>query len=249
MEVTTTKVAVLGGGCAAITTAFELSRPEHEGRYEVTVYQQGWRLGGKGASGRGVADRIEEHGLHIWLGFYENAFRIMRECYAELGRDSVSCPISTWQEAFVPEPQVGVAEWSREEGWQPWTAAFPAMPGLPGDPLNRDNPFTISGYMMRLVQCLRALFRAAVAEPPSSSAPQAVHTSPPNRPDAPEHNELDGLMESVARLLNYGKLATMGLVLEALRTVELVLSMLVPFPTKPVFRSTGSTRNGNGGTS
>lgn len=77
------RVAVVGGGCAALTTAFELSRPEHNGRYEVTVYQMGWRLGGKGASGRGVADRIEEHGLHLWMGFYENAFRLMRDCYGE----------------------------------------------------------------------------------------------------------------------------------------------------------------------
>ena len=28
--------------------------------------------------GGGVADRIEEHGLHLWMGFYENAFRLMR---------------------------------------------------------------------------------------------------------------------------------------------------------------------------
>ena len=40
-----------------MSAAFELSRPEHEGRYEVTVYQLGWRLGGKGASGRGAAAR------------------------------------------------------------------------------------------------------------------------------------------------------------------------------------------------
>src|SRR6185369_8203634 len=65
---TPVRVAVIGGGCAALTTAFELTRPEHKGQYEVTVYQMGWRLGGKGASGRGVADRVEEHGLHLWMG-------------------------------------------------------------------------------------------------------------------------------------------------------------------------------------
>src|SRR6476619_6187310 len=81
-----TKVAIIGGGCASITTAFELTRPRHRGRYQVTIYQVGWRLGGKGASGRGPAGRIEEHGLHLWMGFYENAFRLMRECYAELDR-------------------------------------------------------------------------------------------------------------------------------------------------------------------
>src|SRR3954463_6931087 len=59
-QMTSTRVAIIGGGCASLTTAFELTRPELAGRYAVTVYQMGWRLGGKGASGRGVHDRIEE---------------------------------------------------------------------------------------------------------------------------------------------------------------------------------------------
>ena len=50
------------------------------------MYQRGWRLGGKGASSRGPNGRIEEHGLHLWLGYYENAFRLLRECYVELDR-------------------------------------------------------------------------------------------------------------------------------------------------------------------
>jgi uncharacterized protein with NAD-binding domain and iron-sulfur cluster len=84
-------------------SAFELSRPQHQGRYEVTVYQVGWRIGGKGASGRNqqCADRIEEHGLHLWFGFYDNAFRMMRECYDELSR-SRSKPLATLEDAFKP---------------------------------------------------------------------------------------------------------------------------------------------------
>ena len=52
-------------------------------RERATVAQVGWRLGGKGASGRNPdrGQRIEEHGLHIWLGFYANAFRLLRACY------------------------------------------------------------------------------------------------------------------------------------------------------------------------
>jgi uncharacterized protein with NAD-binding domain and iron-sulfur cluster len=52
------------------------------------VYQLGWRLGGKAASGRvrDNADRSLEHGYHVLLGFYDNAFATMRECYRELGR-------------------------------------------------------------------------------------------------------------------------------------------------------------------
>ena len=69
----------------------------------------GWRLGGKGASGRGPSGRIEEHGLHIWMGFYENAFRLMRECYAELARDPGDRDVADWRDAFIPENAIGVS--------------------------------------------------------------------------------------------------------------------------------------------
>jgi uncharacterized protein with NAD-binding domain and iron-sulfur cluster len=59
----------------------------------VTMYQPSWRLGGKGASGRAVdymgARRIEEHGLHVWFGFCENALTITRD--DELARTGVPC--------------------------------------------------------------------------------------------------------------------------------------------------------------
>ncbi len=125
------RVAIVGGGCAAMAAALELTAPAQEGRYEVTVYQLGWRLGGKGASGRGPAGRIEEHGLHVWMGWYENAFRLLRGCYAELGRD--------WQEAFRPAPLVAVTDRTPDGRWAPWMRSFPPAPGLPGDgdvPLN-----------------------------------------------------------------------------------------------------------------
>ena len=72
---------------AALSAAWRLSEPASRDRFEsITVYQRGWRLGGKAASSRGPNGRIEEHGLHIWLGSYENAFALLRECYAELDR-------------------------------------------------------------------------------------------------------------------------------------------------------------------
>jgi uncharacterized protein with NAD-binding domain and iron-sulfur cluster len=96
------RVAVLGGGPAAMAAAFELTAPGVE-RFDVTVYQPGWRLGGKCASGRNMAPdrgaRIEEHGLHIWFGFYENAFELMRRAYDELARPAGS-PLATLQDAF-----------------------------------------------------------------------------------------------------------------------------------------------------
>lgn len=204
-----------------MTAAFELTRPEHQGRYRVTVYQQGWRLGGKGASGRGVADRVEEHGLHIWMGFYENAFRIMRECYAELGRDPASCRIATWRDAFFPASEVGVMEGEADGPWQAWTASFPPMPGLPGDPLGEENPFTVSGYLVRAVRLLLTLLdsvrerqgAAATDAPPWSSLP------------SPE-SILDGL----GRLLRYGGLATLAGLVEGARGLQALFELWSRFP-------------------
>src|SRR5687767_9081131 len=164
MSARPTRVAIIGSGCAAMTTAFELTRPELEGRYQVTVYQQGFRLGGKGASSRGPAGRIEEHGLHVWLGFYENAFRLMRDCYAELARDPERVPIASWRDAFEPSSHVGIADWSARSGWAPWTAVFPPLPGEPGDDFTRDNPYTVTGYVVRMLEVLRALLAAATQQ-------------------------------------------------------------------------------------
>jgi uncharacterized protein with NAD-binding domain and iron-sulfur cluster len=105
---TVKKVAILGGGVSALTTALELSaEADWQERYEITVYQMGWRLGGKGASSRNEAanGRIEEHGLHIWLGFYENAFAVIRRCYEELGRPA-GTPLATWTDAFKPHSYI-----------------------------------------------------------------------------------------------------------------------------------------------
>lgn len=154
------RVAVIGGGCASLTTAFELTRPEHADKYDVTVYQMGWRLGGKGASGRGVADRIEEHGLHLWMGFYENAFRLMRDCYAELPSDPMR-RFKHWQDAFTPAPDVAVANRMPNGDWEFWRAHFPAGRGLPGDPLEEGSPFTVRGYLRQSALLIGELLRSA----------------------------------------------------------------------------------------
>ncbi len=123
------KVAVLGGGVGAITAAFALtSTPALRARYEVTIYQQGWRLGGKGASGRNAAlgQRIEEHGLHIWFGFYDNAFRLLRQCYEELGRPP-DAPLATLDDAFLPHDEAVL--WDHDgDGWVAWHQWAPPNP-------------------------------------------------------------------------------------------------------------------------
>jgi uncharacterized protein with NAD-binding domain and iron-sulfur cluster len=127
------KIAVLGGGAGSLAAAFYLSaQPGWRERYEITIYQQGWRLGGKGASGRNaaLAQRIEEHGLHIWFGFYANAFAMIRAVYQELGRAS-SAPLASWDQAFRPHDYVVLAE-QLGASWRPWHLLLPRRPGEPG---------------------------------------------------------------------------------------------------------------------
>src|SRR5262249_39414103 len=145
------RVAVVGGGCAAVTAAFELTRPEHGGKFEVTIYQLGFRLGGKGASGRGPSNRIEGHGLHLWMGFYENAFLLMRQCYEELGRDPAKCRIAGWKDAFSPAHFTGIADRTPAGQWLSWKVHLPPFDGLPGEPDNALPRWTVADYLARSV--------------------------------------------------------------------------------------------------
>jgi len=127
------KIAVLGSGVGSMVAAFALTAPEVRDRHDVTVYQMGWRCGGKGASGRAAENgRIEEHGLHIWMGFYENAFRVMRACYEELGRPPGK-PLARWDDAFAPHSYVVLEEQLDDGSWHPWEFDFPTNAERPGD--------------------------------------------------------------------------------------------------------------------
>ncbi len=127
------KVVILGGGLGSLVTAYELTAtPELRARHEVTVYQIGWRLGGKGASGRNQErqDRIEEHGLHVWFGFYDNAFKLIQDCYKELDR-APGQPLATWQEAFKGHDFVMLNEYYKDQ-WYHWPFNIPPNTDVAG---------------------------------------------------------------------------------------------------------------------
>ena len=128
------KIAILGGGVAAITAAACLTEQAGwQNRYEIDIYQIGWRIGGKGASGRNAeyGQRIEEHGLHIWFGFYQNAFNLMRKAYEELDRPARS-PLATFLDAFKPHNFIVLQEDVGGDS-DSWAIEFPERSGLPGD--------------------------------------------------------------------------------------------------------------------
>ncbi len=162
-----TRVAVLGGGLGAMSAAFELTRTAAlRERFEVTVYSQGWRLGGKGASGRNraVGDRIEEHGLHAFLGFYRHAFTLMEEAYAEWLKQPDN-PFQSWTDAFKPQYQISLGEW-HDGTWKAWNIDVPPLPGRPGDDAGRPGKL---GYLEQLVRWLEARVAALNVHAPSSS--------------------------------------------------------------------------------
>lgn len=163
------KVAILGGGVSGLAAALELSDPRHNGAFEVTIHQIGWRLGGKCASGRdmNVSLRIKEHGPHIFLGFYDNAFALLREVYSKLpaGR-----PFATIEDALVPQSSLATME---QVGgiWLPWVINAPVMPGRPGDPA-----LTGTQVLMRILQWVDSGIDCLNGEPTVGEFPDIADT-------------------------------------------------------------------------
>jgi len=147
------KIAILGGGMASLAAAFELtSRPGWRDEMEVTVYQMGHRLGGKCASSRvpttgdGRGSRIEEHGLHVWFGFYQNAFRLIRRCYAELGSTAYTVPGMFRRRSSTP-----LMEKDDLGRWTVWPIDYPEDPeGIEPGLSERDEAPSVLAYVGRL---------------------------------------------------------------------------------------------------
>ncbi len=160
------RVAILGGGAGAMTAAMWLSSEGWRERYDsITVYQMGWRLGGKGASGRGTNGRIEEHGLHVWLGFYDNAFRTLAACYDEIQRKA-PVPLASIADAFE-QSNLFVAMENRPEGWIPWVAEFPTNERRPWDPGPRTLP-TLWEYVQTSLELALDFLRSTSSTPAPS---------------------------------------------------------------------------------
>jgi uncharacterized protein with NAD-binding domain and iron-sulfur cluster len=156
----------------ALTTAFELTEGDWTKQFDrITVYQRGWRLGGKGASSRGPNGRIEEHGLHVLLGYYDHTFDVMRRCYEALDRDRShpACPIRTWDDAVAPSNLIGVVDPAGGE-WQPWVARFSPVAGRPGERAGGTDASAPPGMSQLVIRSLRLLVDFFASLPLSGAA-------------------------------------------------------------------------------
>jgi len=131
------KIVILGGGMASLSAAHELT--DYEGwqdNYEITLYQIGWRLGGKTSTGRSQCDRVEEHGIHILQGWYDTTFRLLRSIYEERKKENLA-PESPLQNLFkdglVANNTTLLTEFIPEIGkWVNWPLILPETTEQPG---------------------------------------------------------------------------------------------------------------------
>ena len=173
------RVAILGGGMAALTAAYELT---NTAGVDVTIHTLGWRLGGKCASSRGPHDRIEEHGIHGFLGSYYNANALLSDVYRELARPPGS-PLASFSDAMVGMNSLQMYAHGGDPATQ-FNAVFPPNPVFP-DPANPG----------RIIDC-EALLEIALA------ALERIHGHYPAHPFA---SHLDELWSDVAGALAEAK--------------------------------------------
>ena len=124
---------MLGGGLGSLAAVYALTdAPDWHERYEITLYQIGWRLGGKGRSGRNVKANLRSEGFghHLWWGCYDNAFALMRRCYKELARPA-GAPLATFREAFRPSETLffGTGQGEESRLWPLTLGRNDASPG------------------------------------------------------------------------------------------------------------------------
>ena len=161
-----TRIAILGGGCGGLAAAWALTAsPALRQRFEVTVYEASWALGGKGASGRnphsgpdgGRGQRIEEHGLHIWFGFYEHAFRMLREAYRESG---LADGDDWWTVPFQKCDGVCLYEQRDDGSWCKQAIHLPRRGGLNRGPPTEPRRLAVGRILARTTRLLATGLRA-----------------------------------------------------------------------------------------
>jgi uncharacterized protein with NAD-binding domain and iron-sulfur cluster len=223
----------------ALSAAWELSAPGWRSRFEsITLYQRGAQLGGKAASGRSVHGRIEEHGLHVWMGYYDNAFRLVQECYGELDRavTDPSCPIRGWRDGFVPSGRLGVSE-PKAPGLNGWVADLKRNDRTPG---GEDQPGFTDNLPRRLLEGVDDALRSILDGTPSRELVLSASPTPPAPGDPQDRSFAE--LERLYRNLESGNLAAISVALARLASLpggELAVTLL---PTARALREFARTR-------
>ncbi len=169
------KILIVGGGPAGLAAALSLTDPElhptWRDDYEVTVLQLGWRLGGKGATGRKgevvrdeelgawrlVGDaRIQEHGIHLFGNMYTNALRMLDHCMQELppGPDGTK---ETIDEVLTPSNRLAMADMIDRR----WELTWQTMPHNDMEPWGPEDHVDLKAFVTEIVALIISLLEEA----------------------------------------------------------------------------------------
>ncbi len=145
------KVAILGGGPSGLAAAFGLTAtPALREAYDVTIYQAGWRVGGKCASGRaGPENKVEQNGTHYLFGCYDNTLELGRASYAELAAAG-NTDFGDYKTSLLPRDLLALKYFFRGQ-WRLWPVPLPANESAPGKTAGFLKP---GEYMMMAFQSL-----------------------------------------------------------------------------------------------
>ncbi len=119
-------------------------------------------MGGKGASGRNklYGQRVEEHGLHVWFGFYRNAFKMIQSVYAELGRPE-GAPLRNWTDAFKAQNTIWLMDkvLKQRKSWRFSVVEKPGDPSQVDEKLDIENVIeTAFVYLKKWLHTLQTEF-------------------------------------------------------------------------------------------
>ena len=156
--------------------------------------------------------RIEEHGLHVWLGYYHNAFRLMREVYEELDRPhrDPSCPIQTFDDAFLPSDVVGVGH-NGVEGWTAWTGRFGRNDHEPGAGDVTGRGLTVADFVRQATELLAAFVGSLTPTPsrPPRARSGVFLTGSPTAPTVDASATALDSLGQVRQLFGHAELAAL----------------------------------------
>ncbi len=172
------------------------------------------------------------------MGSYENAFRLIRECYAELGRDRRKCRIADWRDAFSPAPFIGLAKRSPNGTYWNFLSYFPPGDGLPGDPIGENDPFTVTSYLARTASILRTLLLAVQASRSARTSTEAgsgrSKTGRSNQSVPNSGETAADPSKRIARLVGLGLIATTAGLVEAVEMLETVIASRSTYPVNGI---------------
>jgi uncharacterized protein with NAD-binding domain and iron-sulfur cluster len=163
---------------AGLSAAYQLTKTQAlRDQNEVTVYQLGWRLGGKAASGRDRQGRNLEHGLHVWFGCYENTFQMIQEIYAARTPPPGS-RLQTWRDVAKPQTYTPVGVRNEDGTWRYLPLRWPVNGGTPGD----GSLLPTWGQMAETVLGWIEEYIGVTGEPTEAEATAAAGPPPTRRP-------------------------------------------------------------------